>query len=185
MAAAVLNFNRFPKLMVAMARSTLALAVDQYFDDYMVVDLSVAGQSGQDGLAFLHKLAARPFDVDKHQSMAPANDGLGVSIDVSSVHNDNRLVVRCRWHRCATILLHLLREARDANFLPPGTASTIHGKLGFILSAAYGRVGKAAAQPLVQRMWHDTEYSFTTALRHMLEFFEALLPELPALTIEP
>mmetsp|Transcript_26977 Transcript_26977/g.65084 ORF Transcript_26977/g.65084 Transcript_26977/m.65084 type:complete len:245 (-) Transcript_26977:76-810(-) len=33
-------------------------------------------------------------------------------------------------------------------------------------------------------MWHDTEYSFTTALRHMLEFFEALLPELPALTIE-
>ncbi|KAL1499112.1 hypothetical protein AB1Y20_013624 [Prymnesium parvum] len=183
MAAAVLNFNRFPKLMVAMARSSLALAVDQYFDDYMVVDLEAAGQSGQEGLAFLHRLVARPLDADKHQRMAPVNDGLGVSIDVSAVHTDNRLVVRCRWHRCYTILT-LLREARDVDFLPPGTASTVHGKLGFILSAAYGRVGKAATQPLVQRIWHDTDYSFTPALRHMLEFFEALLPELPALTIE-
>lgn len=33
MTAAVLNFNRFPKMMVAMSRSLMALAVDQYFDD--------------------------------------------------------------------------------------------------------------------------------------------------------
>jgi len=99
------------------------------------------------------------------------------------VHDDGVLIVRSKWHRCLSVLL-MLREARAANFLPPGTASTIHGKLGFILAAAYGRVGKAAAQPLVQRVWHDTDYSFTPAMAHMLEFFEALLPKLPALTID-
>jgi len=182
MAAAVLNFNRFPKLMVAMARSLLALAVDQYFDDYMIVDLLAAGDSGQGGLSFLHSLAGRPFDSDKHQRMSPTGSGLGVCIDVSAVHDDGVLVVSSKWHRCLSVLV-MLREAAHANFLPPGTASTIHGKLGFILSAAYGRVGKAAAQPLVQRMWHDTDYTFSPQLRHMLEFFEALLPELPALTI--
>ncbi|KAL1530356.1 hypothetical protein AB1Y20_001264 [Prymnesium parvum] len=182
MTAAVLNFNRFPKLMVAMARSLLALAVDQYFDDYMVVDLRRAGSSGQDGLSFLHSLAGRPFDADKHQSMSPQGIGLGVRIDVSAVHDDGVLIISTKWHRCLSVLV-MLREAARANFLPPGTASTVHGKLGFILSAAYGRVGKAAAQPLVQRMWHDTDYAFTPQLRHMLEFFEALLPELPALTI--
>ncbi|KAL1510155.1 hypothetical protein AB1Y20_006486 [Prymnesium parvum] len=183
MAAAVLNFNRFPKLMVAMSRSLMALAVDQYFDDYMLVDYDGAGQSGQHALSALHDLVGRPFDKDKHQSLAPCNTGLGVIIDVSSVHDDGVLIVRSKWHRCLSVLL-MLREARAANFLPPGTASTIHGKLGFILSAAYGRVGKAAAQPLVQRVWHDTDYSFTLALEHMLAFFEALLPKLPALTID-
>ncbi|KAL1527907.1 hypothetical protein AB1Y20_009282 [Prymnesium parvum] len=182
MTAAVLNFNRFPKLMVAMSRSLLALAVDQYFDDYMIVDLRAAGCSGQDSLSFLHSMAGRPFDSEKHQSMAPVNTGLGVHIDVSAVHDDGVLIVSSKWHRCLSVLT-MLREAARANFLPPGAASTIHGKLGFILSTAYGRVGKAAAQPLVQRMWHDTDYAFTSQMRHMLEFFEALLPDLPALTI--
>jgi len=182
MAAAVLNFNRFPKLMVAVARSLFAIAADQYFDDYMIVDFLHAGQSGQAALSFLHSLAGRPFDKTKHQGSAPRNTGLGVLIDVSSVHDDGVLVIRSKWHRCLSVLT-MLREAREANFLPPGVASTIHGKLGFILAAAYGRVGKAAAQPLVQRIWHDSDYSFTPAMAHMLDFFEALLPKLPALAI--
>lgn len=103
-------------------------------------------------------------------------------INVSRVHSDMCVIVSCAWHRCLSVLV-MLRHARDGDFLPPGVASTIHGKLGFIFSAAYGRVGRAAAQPLVQRSWFDTDTTFSPALAHMLAFFEALLPQLPSLQI--
>ena len=70
MVSSVLNFNRFPKLMVAMARSILALPVSQYFDDYFIMDLCCTGSSGQLGLQQLHLLANPPLDAGKRQSMA-------------------------------------------------------------------------------------------------------------------
>ena len=182
MVSAVLNFNRFPMLMVAMARSLLALPVSQYFDDYFLMDLQSAGYSGQHGLQHLHNIISRPLDSGKRQSMASRRLGLGVSIDLSNVRSEWHIVVSTKWHRSLSILL-MLRDARDHNHLPPGTASTIYGKLGFVLTAAYGRVGRAASQPLMQRVWHDNTVDFTPALRHMLEFYEALLPSLPPLTI--
>ena len=182
MVSSVLNFNRYPKLMVAMARSLLALPVSQYFDDYFLMDLRSAGASGQLGLQQLHIITNRPLDNGKRQSMASKRVGLGVVIDVSRVHSEWAVVVSTKWHRCYSILT-MLREARDSNHLPPGVASTIYGKLGFVLTAVYGRVGRAAAQPLMERVWHDNTTDFTPALAHMLEFYEALLPNLPPLTI--
>ena len=182
MASSVLNFNRFPKLMVAMARSLLALPVSQYFDDYFIMDLRCAGGSGQTGLQQLHLLLNRPLDAGKRQSMASKRVGLGVVIDVAAVRSEWAIVVSTKWHRCLSILT-MLRSARDNNYLPNGMAATIYGKLGFVLTAVYGRVGRAAAQPLMQRVWHDHTTDFTPALSHMLAFYEALLPYLPPLTI--
>ena len=70
MISSVLNFNRFPKLMVAMARSLLALPVSQYFDDYFLMELRSAGYSGQQGLQHLHVTVNRPLDDGKRQLMA-------------------------------------------------------------------------------------------------------------------
>ena len=182
MVSSVLNFNRFPKLMVAMARSLLALPVSQYFDDYFIMDLHSAGSSGQLGLQQLHLLVNRPLDVGKRQTMASKRVGLGVTIDVSRVRSEWAIVVSTKWHRCLSILT-MLRDARSNNHLPPGIASTIYGKLGFVFTAVYGRVGRAASQPLMERVWHDHTTDFTPALTHMLEFYEALLPYLPPLTI--
>ena len=182
MVSSVLNFNRYPKLMVAMARSILALPVSQYFDDYFIMDLRCAGSSGQLGLQQLHLLTNRPLDVGKRQSMASKRVGLGVAIDVSRVRSEWAIVVSTKWHRSLSILT-MLRDARSSDHLPPGIASTIYGKLGFVLTAVYGRVGRAAAQPLMERVWHDHTTEFTPALSHMLDFYEALLPYLPPLTI--
>lgn len=124
--AAVLNFiNRFPKLMVAMGRSLFALLVDQYFDDYMLVDAVLAKLSGQDCLRFIHSIVNRELDAGKHQSVAGERVGLGVRINVSRVHSDMCVIVSCAWHRCLSVLV-MLRHARDGDFLPPGVASTIH-----------------------------------------------------------
>ena len=182
MVSSVLNFNRFPKLMVAMARSLLALPVDQYFDDYCLTDLKTAGDSGQVALQRLHLLVNRPLDKGKRQLMADARVGLGVNIDVSRVRSEWALVVSTKWHRCLSILT-MLREARRTNHLTPAVASTVYGKLGFVFTAVYGRVGRAASQPLVERIWNPDTMEFTPAMRHMLLFYEALLPNLPPLRV--
>ena len=45
--SAVLNFNAFPHLVCAIARSFFAVPCDHFFDDFMIVDLQCAGPSGQ------------------------------------------------------------------------------------------------------------------------------------------
>lgn len=168
--------------MVAMGRSLFSLLVDQYFDDSMVVKPVHAGEAAQDCLSFCHRAAGRDLDVGEHQAATRSNPALGVLIDVSRVHSKMCIIVSCSWHRCLSVLISL-RDSRDGDFLAPGTVSAIQRKLRFILSSAYGRVGRAASQPLVQRAWYDTDMSFSPVLRHMLAFFEALLPCPPPLSV--
>jgi hypothetical protein len=71
------------------------------------------------------------------------------------------------------------RDARAAGRLTSAEASTILGKLGFALTATFGRVGRAATLALVQRVHHDVSDDFTPALEQAHDFFEALLGERP------
>ena len=181
--AAVLNFNRFPKLMVRMARVLFAVMVDQYFDDYMTVDTAVGLTSAQDSLILCHDLVGPDLiEYKKHKALADSNVGLGHEIDVSFVRREHAVYVRCTPDRIEKVL-HAFTVARAANFMSPGDASTVRGKLGFLLSASCGKVGRAATQPLLQREYFDSDYSFGAAMRSMADFFEALLPRLPALRI--
>jgi hypothetical protein len=181
--AAVLNFNRFPKLIVHMAQVLFAVMVDQYFDDYMTIDTADGMTSAQDSLILCHDLLAPDLiEIKKHKEIADWNVGLGHEIDVGQVYVEYAVYVRCTPDRIEKVL-HALSVARAANYLSPGDASTIRGKLGFLLSAASGRVGRAATQPLMQREYFDHDYSFGVALCSAADFFEALLPRLPALRI--
>jgi hypothetical protein len=51
------------------------------------------------------------------------------------------------------------------------------------LTATLATPRTAATQALLQREYFDTDFSFGAAMRDMAEFFEALLPRLPALRI--
>ena len=59
----------------------------------------------------------------------------------------------------------------------------MRGKLGFTLTHTYGRVGRAATQPLVQREHYDTSSQLTPAILSCFDFFEALLPHMPPLEV--
>ena len=48
-------------------------------------------------------------------------------------------------------IMALLRSCIEADGMSPAQASTIVGRLGFLLTAAFGRVGRAATRPFVQR----------------------------------
>jgi hypothetical protein len=184
--SSVINFNRTPELMVHMAALLLAVAVGHYFDDFMTVNLAAPsgapGMSGQDALAFLFTTFGRPLEPDKHKPAAGSNVGLGVRINVAAAATLGWVILSPTWDRCEHILT-TLRRARAQDYFPPGMASVVRGKCGYLLTAAYGRVGRACLQPLVQREYYDTARDFSAALVHMHDFLEALLPLLPPLTI--
>ena len=173
MASSVLNFNRFPFLMCAMARVLYAVPVASFFDDYLIVDAAAGGASGQECLAGCHELVGQAVEPKKRKPMATANVGLGTHADVSRAHTAHEVEYTPTARRLATILA-MLGAAKASGRLPPGEAATIRGKLGFILTAAYARIGRAALQPLVQREFRDISYEWTPSLEAMLEFFTVL-----------
>ena len=68
--------------------------------------------------------------------------------------------------------------------MTPTAAAQIHGKIGYVLIAAWGRIGRAGGQPLVQRATRDTPpHRWTPGLEHSFKFFEALFSNLPHLEI--
>ena len=179
---AVLNFNRFPKLMVCMARALFAVMVDQYFDDYMTIDAAAGLASAQGCLALCHDLVGQSLEMRKHKPLDAANVGLGHEIDLFSVRAEYAVYIRCTPDRIEKVLL-ALRSARRDDYLSPGTAAVIRGKLGYLLTASYAKVGRAATQPLLQREYYDRSYTFGLALQAAHDFFETLLPYLPSLRI--
>ena len=196
--AAVVNFNRYPELVVVVARAVCFVPADHYYDDFLVPDLA----SGRDSaarsiesivLAFgpgVPRPKSAPYrapEIDPGKTKEPAdfNVVLGIGADLSAAHGDSaRVVFRADPDRVQTVL-GLFRAAFRRGLLYPHEAASLRGKLFFLLVAAYARVGRAATLPLVQRQYRDSTYEFTAGseLYQSLLFFEALLPALPPLYV--
>ena len=181
--AAVLNFNAFAVLVVTCARVFLGVPCDQFFDDFMIIDLLVARTSGQDGLAGMLALLGQSHEPSKRKLMAPRNVGLGVQLDLSRAHTSLFVEASPLRHRIENVL-GTLSSARAANWLLPEVAASVRGKLGFIFSASAFRFGSAALQPLLQREYFDAVFTFTPALQEALEFLLFVLPRMRSLRMQ-
>ena len=71
-------------------------------------------------------------------------------------------------------------EILKSGRLSSGAAATLRGKLYFAVTTAYGRVGRAALQPILQRQERDGgRDSLTPAMMRSLSFFITLLNHMP------
>ena len=190
--SSVTQFNRYPEVTTAVARK-LGVPVAHFFDDYQIVDVRAGGTSAQDLVFEIHRqvgdgldsdearraISSPAIELDKRKPMATSNIGLGVDVDLSSVHT--RGIVT--FTPSATRVNHTLEmwdHASTTDRMTSGTASSLRGKRSFLLQATQGRVGRASALPLIQREYYDEgETAFTEGLQHAREFDHALLPILP------
>ena len=97
--SSVTQFNRYPEVTTAVARK-LSVPVAHFFDDYQIVDVRAGGNSAQDLVFEVHRqigdgldsdearrvISAPAIELDKRKPMATSNIGLGVEVDLSSVH---------------------------------------------------------------------------------------------------
>ena len=158
----MLNFNRFPHLVSAVTRSWFAGWIDHYVDDYIEVDTVTNGASCQEAVETVHRCMGQATEPMKRKGSRIQQSVLGVGVSFED------LVQRRGHHRVRAA--RPIRKHREANSMTPTQAATLYGKVGFILTASWGRVGRAGAQPLVQRSATDTTYKWSAALEYSYLF---------------
>ena len=173
LASAVLQFNRFPELMVAVARRALGVVCTHFYDDYIVVEPSGSAWAGQRALRQLHELIGFPFAEKKAVDVSSRFTFLGVVTDFTRVQEGVILmhVSKERVDKLVELLEGLLEERE----LPPALAAHLCGKLAFTLSWTFGRVGRACLQPLFGA--HET--GFTAGVAASITYLASLLPVIP------
>jgi hypothetical protein len=177
--SAVNSFNAVSKFLTCATRFLFAYAGGNYFDDHFTLEPTCMGSSGQRALATLANLFGFLFDTqDKHFDMAPMFVYLGVKHDLSQVcHGVVRLrILPARRKQ----LIEICRDVLKSGSLTPGAAASLRGKLYFAASAAYGKVGRAALQPIIQRQERPgDDFRLKPSLIKALCFFVTLLNSMP------
>ena len=196
--SAVVNFNRYPELVCIIARAQYAVVCEHYYDDFIIPDLQLGENTAQHAIEQLvlslgpgeprdprrGHISSPEIDPKKTKEHNTKNTVLGIIADVGNVQHGT-VSFDASADRITSVL-KTFRDAFVANQLLPHEASSIRGKLFFVLSAAYAMVGRAATLTLVQRQYRDkAPFAFQdgSELHHSLLFFEALLPNLPRLVV--
>ena len=176
---AVNSFNAVSRFVTCTTRAFHGASAGNYFDDHVAVEPTFAGGSAQASLNVLAVCCGFLFDrVAKHKPMAPIFVYLGVQHDLSRVPAGvaTLRILEARRDTLVAACRDVLKKGR----LTGGAAASLRGKLYFAATTAYGRVGRAALQPILQRQEREGERnSLTPAMVRALSFFITLLNHMP------
>ena len=181
--SAVVNFNRFPELVVAATRRLLWVVNEHYFDDHDTCEPAWAQSSGQECLVEIcgSNFFSFAFDPNKDVDMKPANEYLGVISNLKRAH-EGILEMDVSTKRRKKIR-ELSQETRKTGKLGSGLAASIFGKARYMLSPCFGSLGKACLRPIMRREHEHGKYDIDTELKDSLEFIEFVCDHMPALQI--
>ena len=175
---AVNSFNAVSKFLTCAARAMFASCSGNYFDDHVVVEPVFASDSAQLGLACIATCAGFLFDEGKHTLMDPEFVYLGIQNDFRRAALGTVLLKILPVRR--RTLLDICRSFLSNGRMTHGEASSLRGKLYFAATTAYGKVGRAALQPILQRQGGPSPQTrLTPALVMALKFFITLLNNMP------
>ena len=170
-AAAVINFHRIQRFMVAVIRRMLGVLFSMYFDDATMQDRASAKGRGQRYVRAVFRMMGIPLATEKEVDMCSQNDFLGLVHDVSQAALSG--IVRF-WprQRLRDKAVQMLQTMLDKDYCTPAEASKARGVLGFLFTGTFGKVGRGGQQPLLQREYVDTRpYRLSRALKASLEYF--------------
>ena len=193
------SFCRIPAATCAIAQCWAGVVVDSYIDDFLIVDVdnapvkergteSIWASSAQFCLNRIHTMLGMEFEPNKHKAAAPSNVILGVEVNLQDFLSEGKVSFAPTKKRCEEILLQL-RECERRGLITIMEAAAVLGRLGFILTASYRSLGRAALQPLIKRAaakkpsrgFSGTRQLWTVAMSHMTDFLQELLSNLPPL----
>jgi len=145
--AAVLEFNRIPIYLAALARRWLAIPVLNFYDDFRIVDVEDSQASGDHMFERLIGWTGWWLDPDKHQGPAPEIKFLGTIEDASGALAPDAVRLHATEER-RTTLLSEVTAARSTGICQPGDAAHIVGKLIHYGASLPGKLGAGLLAPL-------------------------------------
>ena len=140
--SAVVEFNRFPALLVAVARRWLAIPSINFYDDFKVVGLKCGGNSEDRTFRELCEWTGYKLDADKHQPPASSCVFLGTLEQYAPKGRTDVLALRPKPGRLedtvSEINVILFRGTVQA-----GHAATLRGRLLHLAGVFAARLGRS------------------------------------------
>ena len=151
--SAVLSFNRFPQLGVALARRCCLSVCAAYFDDELSLEFISDADCSQRGLRLVFTLLGAPPQPRK--GFVPMMDRryLGASVHVGDFWPGAIIRFQPKWLTKAKVLAKLDAALR-AQALPPDDAGKLRGDLMWMFSTCSGFLGKLAGPLLTLKQQH-------------------------------
>ena len=146
--AAVLEFNRCPEHMVAVARRWLALPVIHFYDDYRLLDVECSGGSVDKYFLHLNDMMGYFLDADKHQLPESKITFLGVQEEVCEDDSGEEVVRLFLSEDKRKLLLEEVRGPLRSKSCNSGDMAHIVGKLIHYGTTVAGRIGLGMIRPL-------------------------------------
>ncbi len=162
--ASVWAYNRFGDFLITMARSLLAIPALHYVDDYGAVEPPHSAASGFE--TFLHFKKTLGFDMKRSKEQPPAfmQKTLGVSLSFM----DDCITVAPTAARVQK-MTSAIQQCLHTDLLSSHDAETMAGKLVFLSTTMFGRMGRAATKPIYGRQYFTVRNrKLTHALRDAL-----------------
>eukprot|EP00435_Cladocopium_sp_Y103_P028233 s1719_g7.t1 len=148
--AAVVAFNRFPQLGIAITRRCLLGMSAAYFDDELSVEFFHAALVTQPALQLVFKLLGAPPQPSKSFVPSANRHYLGTSVHVGEAFPAG--VVRFQPKSSTrTKVLTLLSDAIQSGLLERDTASKLRGDLNWMWSMCAGYIGRLAGPVLTAK----------------------------------
>eukprot|EP00434_Breviolum_minutum_P029334 symbB.v1.2.025947.t1/scaffold2554.1/size89898/9 len=174
---AVTSFNRYSRLIEALARRFLYILVSMYFDDACLSDWSSSRGSGQLAFEKFNYMLGTPFADDKKQPMKATGQFLGPDHDVSQAVSHGYVSFWAR-ERLEAKVLDIISTCRTNYSLLPGTAAKLYGILNFLEQGIYGRVGCGGLAAIKERQY-ERGTKLTEPIAMCFEVVEAVLQSRP------
>ena len=151
--SAVVNFNRFPQLGVAMARRTCLAFCAAYFDDELGVEFTHQSNVSQLGLRHCFKLMGAPPQDSKAFEASFDRHFLGTSVHTAEFALSGTIRFQPKLQTTSKIIGRL-DQALALKHLDRDTAGKLRGDLNWMFSHCAGNIGKFAG-PLLNTIQQE------------------------------
>ena len=170
LSAAVVGFNRWPALMTAMFRRTMAGLVSNFFDDFCPISLLCDSVSCRDGLRKCAGINGGSFGTSKTVPPGTQRAFIGVYANLDEVSTKGEATFQPREDCIRTIrqtALDLLRKGTCT----PGEAAKLRGRAGWASTNLFARLGRVGLAALKKRQYYEgNNTALTPSLKQALVF---------------
>lgn len=174
---APLNFARFPAMFCELVARLFRLPATHCVDDVIFIeDVDSAGSGKQSWDAFV-SLAGWLMSSSKEFDPSQIFNAIGVSVDLRSFpcHDPTIMITMRRVNALRQLLVSILKKGK----LGSGEAASLAGKLGFSMSATFGRFGRCRLRPIFSRAHskaRNMDHELVTCLKWWVQFLNTFEP---------
>ena len=175
--SAPLNFSRYPEWTTEILAILWAVPASSCVDDVICVERASTAESGRNAWMCLTSCTGWLISMEKSPPPSKQFVVIGVSLDLRPWPISDPLVSVTMKRLQA--LDTTVRKILASKLFGSGQASSLVGKLGFTVTAAFGRIGRAKLRPIINRAYSRSkimDMKLYTCLLWWLRFFYVYRP---------